>query len=138
MKSLVIDGSAVLGFLLPDEQGALALKVLAYLEKGGEAHVPQHWWLEVANGLLLAERRKRMSTADASRSLAAVMDLPVMTDDATAVRACGETASLARQHRLSLYDAAYLDLAIRNGSSLATSDQALGRAALEAGVPVFS
>ena len=45
MKTVVVDGSAALGFLLPDEQGTLALNVMAYLEKGGGALVPRHWWL---------------------------------------------------------------------------------------------
>jgi predicted nucleic acid-binding protein len=137
MKSMVIDGSVILGFLLPDERGALALKVLAYLEGGGAAFVPQHWWLEVANGLLIAERRKRVSRADASRSLELVGSLPVATDDGTASRAGGETMALARQHKLSVYDAAYLDLAITTGSGLATADRALAQAATDSGVPLF-
>jgi len=137
MKSMVVDGSAVLGFLLPDERSALALKVLTYLEGGGAAYVPQHWWLEIANGLLVAERRKRGSRADASRSLELAGRLPVTTDDGTAGRASGETLALARQHKLSVYDAAYLDLAITTGSSLATAGRALAQAAADSGVPLF-
>ena len=94
--------------------------------------------MEVAKGLVMAERRKRVSQADVTEALHLVHALPVMTDDETARRAGAETAALARQYDLTVYDAAYLELAMRRGATLATDDQALNRAATAAGVPVLS
>jgi predicted nucleic acid-binding protein len=137
MKSLVIDGSTAIGFLLRDEQGASPLKALDAIENGVPTHVPAHWCVEVANGLIMAERRKRASQADITEALALVAALPVECDDETAQRAVSDTASLARQYGLTIYDAAYLELAMRRGASLASSDSALCRAAKASGVSIF-
>lgn len=138
MNALVIDGSTAIGFLMQDEQAAAALKALAAMESGVQTFVPSHWWLEVANGLVMAERRKRVSQADVVEALNLVQALPVLTDDETARRSSSEIAALARQYGLTVYDAAYLELAMRQGATLATDDQALARAATAAGVPVLS
>ncbi|OAM87338.1 hypothetical protein AW736_24090 [Termitidicoccus mucosus] len=94
--------------------------------------------MEVANGLIMAERRKRASQADITEALHLVAALPVVTDDETAQHAVSDTAALARQYGLTIYDAAYLELAMRRGASLATSDSALAKAAKAAGVAIFS
>ena len=137
MKALVIDGSTALGFLLKDEQAPDALKALEVIESGVPTFVPAHWCVEVANGLLMAERRKRASQADITEALNLVAALPVMGDDETARRAGSDTAALARQYGLTIYDAAYLELAMRRGASLATSDHDLIKAARAAGVASF-
>jgi predicted nucleic acid-binding protein len=138
MKSLVIDGSTTLAFFLKDEHRTLAVKALKAMESGTPTYVPAHWWLETANGLIMAERRKRASQADITDALGLVQALPVITDDQTAQRCGGDTFGLARQYALTIYDAAYLELAMRRRSILATSDQALARAAATAGVTVLS
>lgn len=137
MKALVIDGSTTLGFLLKDEQGADAQRALDAIEKGIPTFVPAHWCVEVANGLIMAERRKRATQADITEALGLVASLPVHTDEETAQKAFGDTAALARQYGLTLYDAAYLELAMRRGASLATTDHALAKAARAAGVTVI-
>jgi predicted nucleic acid-binding protein len=86
----------------------------------------------------MAERRKRATQADISESLLLVRRLPVITDDETAHRSGVETFSLARQYALTIYDAAYLELALRKKSSLATLDKALARAATSAGLAVLA
>lgn len=135
--NLVIDGSTALGFLLADEQPESASKALDAVESGVPTLVPAHWCVEVANGLIMAERRKRASQAEVTEALNLVSALPVITDEQTAQRAFGDTAALARQYGLTIYDAAYLELAMRRGASLATSDEALAKAANAAGVTVF-
>ncbi|MDO8545155.1 MAG: type II toxin-antitoxin system VapC family toxin [Opitutaceae bacterium] len=135
--TLVIDGSTTLGFLLTDEQPGSATKALDALESGVPTIVPAHWCVEVANGLIMAERRKRASQADITEALNLVAALPVVTDDETAQRAVSDTAALARQHGLTIYDAAYLELAMRRGASLATTDNDLAKAAKAAGVALF-
>lgn len=138
MNALVIDGSITLGFLLKDEQEAIALKALHALEKGMKIFVPAHWGVEVANGLIMAERRKRASQADITEALGLVAALPVASDEETTRRACSDTAALARQYGLTIYDAAYLELAMRCGATLATTDKALVAAAKTAGVPILA
>src|SRR6202453_554255 len=98
MKSLVIDGSTTLGFLLQDEKAPQALKALREIESGRPTYVPSHWWLETANGLIMAERRNRASQADITEALHLLRGLPVLTDEETALRCGGEAARLARQY----------------------------------------
>lgn len=138
MKALVIDGSTAIGFLLKDERGASSLKALDAIEDGVATFVPAHWSVEVANGLIMAERRKRASQADITEALALIAALPVECDDETAQRAVSDTAALARQYGLTIYDAAYLELAMRRGASLASTDAALCKAANAAGVHIFN
>jgi predicted nucleic acid-binding protein len=137
MKALVIDGSTTIGFLLKDEQSASALKALDAVESGIPTFVPAHWCVEVANGLIMAERRKRASQADITEALSLASALPILEDDQTAQRAGSATAALARQYGLTIYDAAYLELAMRRGAALATTDHALAKAAKAAGVAIF-
>ena len=138
MTSLVIDSSTALGFLLRDEQAPSALKALAAMEDGIPTFVPTHWWLEVTNGLLTAERRKRASQAEVAEALHLVRELPAATDDDTGSRCGTETIALARQYGLTVYDAAYLELAMRRGATLATDDHALRQAASKAGVTLLA
>jgi predicted nucleic acid-binding protein len=134
MKALVIDGSTALGFLMSDEQAPRAIEALDALERGVSAFVPAHWPLEVANGLLMAERRKRATQADVTEALHVVFSLPIEVDRDTTRHVGGEAIALARQYGLTIYDAAYLELAMRLGATLATGDTALARAAKKAGV----
>jgi predicted nucleic acid-binding protein len=136
MKALVIDGSTALGFLMSDEQAPSALDALDALERGVPTFVPAHWPLEVANGLLMAERRKRATQADVAEALHVLLSLPIDIDRETSRHIAGEISALARQYGLTVYDAAYLELAMRLGARLATSDTALAKAARKAGVAV--
>ena len=99
--------------------------------------MPTHWALEVANGFVSAARRQRISQSDITLGLSLAGELPVTIDDQTGDRASGETASLALQYGLTVYDAAFLELSMRRGADLATEDKALAKAAAEAGVSVF-
>jgi predicted nucleic acid-binding protein len=137
MKALVIDGSMAIGFLLKDGQSASSLKTLDAIESGIPTFVPAHWCVEVANGLIMAERREQVSQADITEALSLAAALPVIEDGQTAQRAGSATAALSRQYGLTIYDAAYLELAMRRGASLATTDQALAKAARAAGVTIF-
>ena len=133
---LVIDSSIALAWCFTDEQGDYPQSVLDALA-GQTAIVPQLWHLEIANVLLVGERRGRCTQSDTAHWLAFLAGLPIVTDDETAVRSSQETMHLARAHTLSAYDAAYLELAIRRGLSLATLDTKLKAAAITVGVPIF-
>lgn len=133
MSGLVLDASVALSWLLADESNDRADAVLERLETGS-ARVPQIWPLEVANGLWAAERSGRIREAQVQRGLEEMLALPIVVEVSETARIFGEVLRLARQHGLSLCDAAYLDLAGRLGLPLATLDQNLARAAQESGV----
>lgn len=116
-----------------DQADAYTYAVLDGL-RTSEALVPSIWPLEVANALVVAERRKRLPEADTSKFLAFLDDLPVVVDQETTRRALGPILSLAREQNLSSYDAAYLELAMRQGLPLATRDEGLKKAARAVGV----
>jgi predicted nucleic acid-binding protein len=101
----------------------------------GEALVPPIWPLEVANVLLVGERKRRLAPAQSLRFIELLQSLPITLD--TDARPLSEILGLAREHRLSSYDASYLDLAVRAGLPLASLDKDLLTAADQYGVPRF-
>ena len=104
----------------------------AVVEAGAVA--PSLWPLEVLNALIMAERRKRVDAAQRQRLSGFLRDLPIALDDETAAQAWSATIQLAERHRLTVYDAAYLELAQRRDLPLASLDQELRAAAEAAGV----
>lgn len=130
---LVVDASITLSWCFRDEQSEQAARVLRLLA-ADTAVVPGIWLLEVANGLLAAERRGRLSAADVAHVHGLLSDLPVTVGDLTLDEALGSVLDLARTQGLSAYDAAYLELAMREGLPLATRDDELRSAAVRLGV----
>lgn len=124
-----------MSWLLPDEFHAKALAVRAQV-LGGGACATMFWRNEIANALLMAARRKRYDPVRMSADLAALALLPVVMDAETWRAAWGDAVGLARAHKLTSYDAAYLELARRSGLPLATFDSDLAKAALAEGVSV--
>jgi predicted nucleic acid-binding protein len=135
-EGLVIDSSVAIAWCFPDEQDEYSQSVLSALASSW-AVVPDLWHLEVANTLLVGERRKRSTQANTVTWLGFLVSLPIAVDEETRLHAFGPTLSLAREHNLSAYDAAYLELAIRRGLPLATLDDKLKTAAQTVGVPLF-
>jgi predicted nucleic acid-binding protein len=103
---------------------------------GGEAIVPTIWPLEVLNAFLSAERQRRIGAADTRRFLALLAELPIVVAASEDVVRWSALAERARRHRLTAYDAAYLDLSLQLGLPLATLDGALRAAAKSAGVMI--
>jgi predicted nucleic acid-binding protein len=134
---LVIDASLALAWCFGDEKSPAADKAIDQVRDEG-ALVPSLWRLEVANVLFAAERRGRIGRADLEHRLDLLSALAIATDTETDGRAWTDTLMLARAQRLTLYDAAYLELAMRHGAELATLDQDLAQAARRMGVPVLS
>ncbi len=133
MKRFVLDNSVVMAWYFEDEANAYTSAILESLA-ASEALVPTIWPLEVANVLLVGERKGRGSEARTSRFVALLDALPIRVDAATSQHALSGILTLAREQRLSAYDAAYLELAMREGLALATQDKALRRAAEACGV----
>ena len=134
--SFVLDNSVVMAWSFEDETSAYADAVLDRLA-AARTVVPALWPLEVANALLMGERRKRSTEADTIRWIGILSRLHITTDDETNARAWGDTIALARGHRLSVYDAAYLELAIRRSLPLATLDEPLKAAAVAVGISLY-
>ena len=137
--SFVLDNSVAMCWLLNDGRPAdvaYALKVLDAL-KQTSATVPGLWALEAANVVAKAEAKGLVTEARTQVFVATLTRLNITTDKATASQALSDTLNLARRYKLSAYDAAYLELALREGLPLATLDGDLEKAAKKAGVKRF-
>jgi predicted nucleic acid-binding protein len=137
LKTLVVDGSAMLGIVIEDEHAHTTAATIEALREPRLLPVPAHWWIEVTNGLLMAERRKRLTQVGFAEAIRFIRTFPMVVDPETDSRATSETCALARHFNLTIYDAAYLELAIRRSSVLATVDKALARAAEASGVELL-
>jgi len=139
--TFVLDASAALTWLLSDAKAKdrdYAAALLEALKLGTVAVVPVTWALEIANVLARGEAKGALSEAQSGAFLEMLSGAPIEVDTATFPQALTETLRLARRHRLSSYDASYLELALRNGLPLATLDERLGKAARAAGVKRFN
>lgn len=133
--SFVLDSSVAIAWQMPDE-GSQNLAALfdRFLNQG--ALVPSLWRLEVANTLLVAQRRGRIDADFRKAAIADFMMMPVTVDQETDIHAWRDTIDLADRFALTVYDATYLELARRRGLPLATLDKALRAAAERAHVAV--
>lgn len=126
----VVDASVTACWAFKDEDHPVADAALERL-RTDEGLAPALWWFEVRNILVVNERRKRLTEADSAAFLRDLARLRVVLDRTPQE---SEALRLARTHRLSVYDAAYLELTQRNGIALATLDAGLVRAARAEGV----
>jgi predicted nucleic acid-binding protein len=126
--SLALDSSVTLARILSDETTAAVERVFDLVSEGG-AWVPGLWRLEVANALEVGVRRGRYTADFRDRTLVDLSSLTIWIDPESDRQAWGATLRLAERHRLTLYDAAYLELALRRGLPLATLDRELRAAA---------
>jgi predicted nucleic acid-binding protein len=124
MPGFVLDSSVALSWLLPGEESGESMAWLDRLASEG-AITPNLWRLEVGNALLTAQRRGRIAPERRFLALQTLAALPIEDDAETSERAWRETFQLADEQGLTLYDAAYLELAIRRGLPLATFDERL-------------
>lgn len=137
MDRLVIDASVALAWAFEDEPSPVADAVFNFLD-AGVALVPALFWIEVANGTLMAERRGRLTDTHTADFTATLENLPIQEEPMNGNRVLREVRLLAESNRLTVYDALYLNLAMRERLPLATLDDALIRAAASTGVTIFS
>lgn len=139
MSDFVLDNSVSMRWLMPslkleDQQYAdTVLKSMA----NSNALVPNLWRLEVANVLLAAEKRQQISSAASDLFVRQLLQLSISSDLQTANRVFSDTFLLARENHLSSYDAAYLELALREGLPIASLDKDLLKAASKLGVLLY-
>lgn len=136
MARIVVDASITLAWCLPEEQTEEAASVCRVVREAG-AVVPGLWPLEVANALVHMVRRGVVSAAFLRETLVDLAKLPIETDPESHERAWGEVSELALAQGLTVYDAAYLELAQRRRLPLATLDRELARAARTIGVALL-
>ena len=137
--NFILDASVALLWLAPQSNPAgidYAVSTLNALRQS-QAVVPSLFALEIANVITKLESKEVVTEADSQRYIAVLERLNVSVDQATASHALGDTLNLARRYKLSAYDAAYLELSLRTGLSLATLDAGLAKAATTAGVSIF-
>lgn len=137
MTTFVLDASVTMSWCFEDEVSSYAESVLSHLRRD-DAVVPPIWPMEVANTLLIGERRGRVVQAKSQALLEGFRGLPIQVDSAPPLETWTSAVALARAHRLSVYDATYLALALRRSFPLATLDSRLREAAQNVGVPLFS
>lgn len=137
MSQFILDASVVLTWCFPDENSEFARKIALMFEHGDSAIAPSFWPHEVLNALLVGEKRKRISGELVRTFLSDLATVPVALVQFPAEAVFDRVNSISRDHGLTAYDAAYLDLARTHGVPLATLDQDLRRACTKAGVELL-
>jgi predicted nucleic acid-binding protein len=132
----VLDTSVALAWCFADETTPFTDHVLDMLATD-QALTPAIWPLELANALLMAERRHRLQQIEVVRFAELVQMLPIVVDQLDLSRALSAVLPLARAQQLTSYDAAYLELAMREEAPLATQDARLSAAAIRVGVTLI-
>jgi predicted nucleic acid-binding protein len=133
----VADSSVAISWALPSQASEVTEKLLDEVSGGASVVVPVLWGFEVANSLLVLERRKKITAGEGARARQAILALTPIVDEEGPAMALRQTAEMAAEHGLSVYDAAYLELARRRGLPLASRDDALNHAAHRCGVRVL-
>ncbi len=131
--AFVVDGSIAMAWLFHDEATPKTIALLNRLATE-TALVPGWWFIEITNVLALAERKGRITPAQSDALIADLSKLGIERDDEAPARAFTHLLGLCRQHRLTSYDAIYLDLAVRRSLPLATLDDDLRKTAKQLGV----
>lgn len=133
----VVDASMALAWAFPDERSIKADQFLNEISAKDILWVPFLWWYEIANALVVAQRRKRLNDVDAIQLRKLYGILPIKTDTNIDLEIWEQIQLLAKNFNLSAYATAYLELALRKNLRLATLDQNLQLAAHKAGLKFF-
>jgi predicted nucleic acid-binding protein len=136
VQGLVLDVSVTVAWFVPDENTSISQQVLHRVAEHG-AVVPLIWPVEVGNALTMAVRRGRMLSSQRLEALQHLATLQLSSDDQTLGRIWGDALDLADRFRLTLYDACYLELALRLRLPLASLDRELRAAGQKAGLELL-
>jgi predicted nucleic acid-binding protein len=136
--AFVADASVAVGWVHPAQATAQTAAMLESLEEGATLEVPALWPLEVANALLVLVKRRKLNDDERQTALGWLRGLPLRIDPDAASLAFSRLSELATRHQLSVYDAAYLELAQRRQLALACHDGPLRKAAKQAGVSLWA
>lgn len=133
MSGLVLDSSAAVSWFFEDEAKPKNIAWMVRVSAEG-ATVPALWRWEIANVLAMSERKGRLTIAETAQAIEMLDTFPISIDQECTAKAFRETVQIARAHKLTVYDASYLELALRLGGELATLDGDLRAAAIATGV----
>lgn len=134
-SAYVLDCSVAMSWFLIDENNPKSLQLQQQIISFN-AVIPTIWFYEVANVLSMSLQRKRIDEATLEESIQVIQNLPIVIDEKSTKNTLSVTLYLAQKHQLSLYDAAYLELAMREGLPLATFDKMLANIAKVCGIPL--
>ena len=137
MTRFVLDASIVLTWCFPDEESKKAEEISERIALGDRPAVTSFWRHEVLNALLMGEKRNRLTSELVKSFIEDLARLPIDVDAPESATVFQVTQGLCRKHGLTAYDAAYLELAMRNRVALTTADAALERAARAEGIAVI-
>ena len=129
-----LDCSVAINWCLEDENNIYAEAIYEIILRQNQALVPAFFWLEISNVLWVAERRNRNTRQKTDQVIKLLQSLPILVDAKPIMESINDTLNLAREYNLAAYDAAYLELAIREGLLLATTDEKLANAAKQLGI----
>ena len=135
--SWVIDSSIGFSWVHPSQASPETEGLLDLVRAGTQIIVPQLWFTEMANGLLVLQRRKKVTSAERKAALLSLENLAPLIDEQPGPAAFYTVSDLAESHGLTVYDATYLEVALRRKSGLATRDQEIRRAAESCGVKLL-
>lgn len=121
---LILDASAIIGWIMPDEAG---IDLEPLIARGEPLLAPWLIWVELRNILIVSERRGRLPAGMGDQIADAVDGLQIQLDSSAS---SAVVMDLARRHGLTAYDALYLETALRHGAMLATLDGKLRAAAV--------
>jgi predicted nucleic acid-binding protein len=130
----VADSSVAIAWVVLSQSSPETVQLLDEVKAGTPFVVPVLWMFEVANALLALRRRQRIQRDEYDQAHLDLGDSRPLVDDEGPLRALGAISNLAEKHDLSVYDAVYLELALRRNLPLASRDSALNKAAKRAGV----
>ena len=136
-RAFVADASVAVGWIHPAQATSQTAAMLDAIGQGSILEVPALWPLEVANALTVLVRRRKLTEAERQTGLGWLRGLPLRVDHDMASLAFSRLSELATTHRLTVYDAAYLELALRRTLVLGCKDGALRSAAKHAGVNLW-
>ena len=137
-RTFVADASAAIAWVHPAQATKQTDAMLDAIADGATLEVPALWPLEVANALIALVRRRKITEDERQAAVGWLRGLRVRVDHEMAALAFARLSELAVTHQLSVYDAAYLELAVRRGLSLACKDGPLRAAAARAGVRLWA
>jgi predicted nucleic acid-binding protein len=136
-EPFIADSSIGVSWVHPSQRTEKATRLLQDIEEGAVLHVTSLWPLEVANSLLIGVRRRTITETERKSGVSFLSRLNLVIDGEAGFLAWTTISDLALAYGLSVYDATYLELAIRKQLPLATRDGALQRAAQRAGVELL-
>jgi predicted nucleic acid-binding protein len=136
-QSFVADASVAIAWVHPAQATPETDAMLDHLAAGASLVVPALWPLEVANALTVLRRRRKLTPDEAQAAIAIIRELPAVIDHEAAAIALTRLVDLASEHELTVYDATYIELAVRKRLPLASNDARMKEAAIRSGVDLW-